>query len=103
MANSFLPIKQKTVIWVPGCLILKKASRYYHKTHTMHEQKFSVAAIFFFILILSSEVYGLTVDVRTYGAKPDGKTLNTIFIQNAIDQVASERGGVVMISRCFAQ
>lgn len=63
----------------------------------MLKQKIGVAAIFFTMLILSSGVYGLTIDVRSLGAKADGKTLNTSFIQKAIDQAASDGGGTVVL------
>ena len=37
-------------------------------------------------------------DVRNYGAVGDGKTLNTIAIQKAIDDCVSSGGGRVLVS-----
>ena len=37
-------------------------------------------------------------DVRDYGAKPDGQTLNTEYIQAAIDACAENGGGIVSVS-----
>jgi len=42
---------------------------------------------------LGARVY----NVRTYGAKGDGKTLDTAAIQTAIDTCTRERGGTVLI------
>jgi hypothetical protein len=38
-----------------------------------------------------------TLDITTLGAKGDGQTMNTTFIQQAIDSVASTGGGVVLV------
>lgn len=65
----------------------------------MNQLKKGLAATLFSILIITSGVYGLTFDVRSYGAKADGKTLNTTFIQKAIDQAASEGGGTVVLGQ----
>lgn len=36
-------------------------------------------------------------DVRAYGASPNGETVNTAFIQNAIDACTASGGGVVLV------
>lgn len=46
---------------------------------------------------LCFEVNATNYDIRAFGAKGDGKTLNTAFIQAAIDQAHVEGGGVVVI------
>ncbi len=63
--------------------------------------RFKIHIISFFVtLILSSYVaFGLTLDARSFGAKADGKTLNTVYIQKAIDQAASEKGGIVVLDK----
>jgi len=38
-----------------------------------------------------------TYDVREYGAKGDGATLDTTAIQSAIDACAKDKGGTVLI------
>ena len=40
----------------------------------------------------------MTYDIRTYGAVPDGTTLNTAAIQSAIDACGAAGGGTVQIS-----
>ena len=64
----------------------------------MHKLKIGIAASLLSILMFTSGFYGMTFDVRTYGAKADGKILNTVFIQKAIDRAASEGGGTVVLS-----
>ena len=50
------------------------------------------------LLALASCSYsGDRFDITRFGAKGDGKTLNTQSIQDAIDQVAREGGGTVII------
>jgi hypothetical protein len=39
----------------------------------------------------------LKYDITRFGAEGDGKTLNTLFIQAAIDQCSKNGGGVVII------
>jgi Glycosyl hydrolases family 28 len=40
---------------------------------------------------------GTTLDITILGAKGDGLTMNTLFIQQAIDSVAAKGGGVVLV------
>src|SRR3984957_3013070 len=40
---------------------------------------------------------GTTLDITTLGAKGDGQTMNTPFIQQAIDSVAATGGGTVLV------
>lgn len=49
------------------------------------------------LLISSLNVNALDVNIIDLGAKPDEITLNTVFIQKAIDQVSSSGGGKVII------
>ena len=42
---------------------------------------------------------GPTLDITSLGAKGDGQTMNTPFIQQAIDSVAATGGGVVLIPK----
>ena len=53
--------------------------------------------IFFFsFLILSIATEATDFDVTKYGALGDGKTLNTVFIQKAIDECSKSGGGKVI-------
>jgi len=47
-------------------------------------------------LLLFSLVYAGDFDITKYGAIGDGKTLNTIFIQKAIDECNKSGGGKVI-------
>jgi len=47
---------------------------------------------------LSDRSAGPTYDVRSYGAIGDGKTLNTMAIQHAIDDCRKKGGGTIVIS-----
>jgi polygalacturonase len=47
-------------------------------------------------LLLSSLLYAGDFDITKYGAIGDGKTLNTIFIQKAIDECNKSGGGKVI-------
>src|SRR5678810_12157 len=47
-------------------------------------------------LLLCSLLYAGDVDITQYGAIGDGKTLNTIFIQKAIDECNKSGGGKVI-------
>jgi polygalacturonase len=46
---------------------------------------------------LSAPLSAKTCDIRTYGAKGDGTTLNTQVIQEAIDDCAGAGGGTVLV------
>jgi hypothetical protein len=49
-------------------------------------------------LLLSSLLYAGDFDITQYGAIGDGKTLNTIFIQKAIDECNKSGGGKVTLA-----
>jgi len=55
------------------------------------------AAVLCFFAAVSDVAAGRVIDVRDYGAKPDGKTLCTPSIQKAIDHCAAEGGGTVRL------
>ena len=40
-----------------------------------------------------------TINIIKFGAVGDGQTLNTVFINNAISQLSSKGGGVVLIPK----
>jgi hypothetical protein len=52
--------------------------------------------IFFSILFTQNIIYAINVDITKYGAVGDGKTLNTTFIQKAIDDCNAGGGGKVI-------
>jgi len=63
---------------------------------TMQYRLFSLLLIF--ISTLSVSAKSITVDIKKYGAVADGKTLNTLAIQKAIDVVSNNKdGGQVII------
>ena len=47
-------------------------------------------------LLLSLLLYAADFDITKYGAVGDGKTLNTVFIQKAIDECNKSGGGKVI-------
>ena len=55
--------------------------------------------LFCFLLIISacSTNNNLYYNIVDYGAKPDGQTLNTLFIQDAIDACLTNGGGTVVV------
>jgi len=58
--------------------------------------KITGCLIFLFLFI---QVNGSTLKVEDTGAKSDGKTLNTVFIQKAVDQLAKAGGGTVVFEK----
>ncbi|TRX61895.1 glycoside hydrolase family 28 protein [Fulvivirga sp. M361] len=48
-------------------------------------------------LLVSVNLLSKDINILTFGAKPDGETLNTSFIQKAIDKVSNAGGGKVII------
>jgi len=49
------------------------------------------------IFIISPYAFSQSFNIIDYGAKPDGVTLNTVFIQQAIDVCSDQGGGTVII------
>lgn len=53
--------------------------------------------IYIFVIGLSSFISAQDITITDFGAKPDGKTLNTEIIQSVIDRVSSQGGGKVIV------
>ncbi len=62
-------------------------------------QKSRKTNLFIIGILLSYTLNAQDINIIKYGAKGDGKTINTKFIQKAIDKAYSIGGGVVIISR----
>ena len=54
--------------------------------------------LFFSLLIISSKLLA-QINIMDLGAIPDGKTLNTNIIQQAIDSCSAKGGGKVFIPK----
>lgn len=52
--------------------------------------------LLFFLLLKFTNVWAIDVDVTKYGAVGDGYTLNSVFIQKAIDACNQSGGGKVI-------
>jgi polygalacturonase len=48
--------------------------------------------------LLPVVIFSKTIDLKTFGAKGDGKTIETKIVQKAIDAVFTEGGGTVIFS-----
>jgi polygalacturonase len=55
--------------------------------------------IFFIFLTLSKSITYTQINITQFGAIPDGKTLNTQAIQQAIDKCTGQSGGVVLVPK----
>lgn len=56
-----------------------------------------ILIVAFHLIISPLAIWAITYNISDYGAINDGKTINTIAIQNAIDECTSSGGGTVMI------
>ena len=61
-------------------------------------QKITYKYLLFLIIFIPMLSKAGTIDVTTFGALGDGKTLNTKAIQKAIDKLNSQGGGIVVLS-----
>ena len=59
---------------------------------------FRIAIISFLLALLCTTAWAKDINVKSLGAKADGKTMATKVIQKAIDQVSAAGGGSVIIS-----
>ncbi|MEP7197353.1 MAG: glycosyl hydrolase family 28 protein [Saprospiraceae bacterium] len=55
--------------------------------------------VFFLVIILNNSSFALEYNIRSFGAKADGITINTKVIQNAIDKAFLAGGGTVVIPK----
>ena len=71
------------------------------KMRQIHVYKISV--LFFIVMLMNvGFVFGQTeagINIEKYGAIADGKTLNTKFIQRAINEVSEKGGGTIVFSK----
>ena len=66
-----------------------------NQSHMNSLWKLSTIVVFFLVLSTVDKVRALEYDVRAFGAKGDGRTLDTEAINKAIEAAAAAGGGTV--------